>query len=139
MFLPTEGLFAEAMRFPGLQEQLTTELRVILTGPTTLSALLNSVRLGFRTLAIEKRTSDVWKVLGAAKAEFRKFGEVVEATKRTIDQAANKFDELGRGTRAIERNLSEVHELPGPGTPAAAALEHGSAPSAANGHESAAA
>lgn len=139
MFLPTEGLFAEAMRFPGLQEQLTTELRVILTGPTTLSALLNSVRLGFRTLAIEKRTSEVWKVLGAAKAEFRKFGEVVDATKRTIDQAANKFDELGRRTRAIERNLNEVHELPGPGTPAASALEHGGAPLAADKQESAAA
>lgn len=139
MFLPTEGLFAEAMRFPGLQEQLTTEQRVILTGPTTLSALLNSVRLGFRTLAIEKRTSEVWKVLGAAKAEFRKFGEVVDATKRTIDQAANKFDELGRRTRAIERNLNEVHELPGPGAPAAAALELSSGQPPAEGQEAAAA
>ena len=114
LFLPTEGLFAEAMRFPGLHEQLQMDLRVIIAGPTTLSALLNSVRLGFRTMAIEKRSSEVWKVLGLAKAEFKKFGDVVDATKKSIDQAANKFDELGRRTRAIERGLSDVHELPGP-------------------------
>lgn len=123
MFLPTEGLFAEAMRFPGLHEQLQMDLRVTIAGPTTLSALLSSVRMGFRTLAIERRTSEVWKVLGTAKAEFRKFGDIVDATKKSIDQAANKFDELGRRTRAIERGLSEVHELPGPGVSAALALE----------------
>jgi DNA recombination protein RmuC len=123
MFLPTEGLFAEAMRFPGLHEQLQTDLRVIIAGPTTLSALLNSVRLGFRTLAIERRSSEVWKVLGTAKAEFKKFGDIVDATKRSIDQAANKFDELGRRTRAIERNLSDVHELPSATSPTVPALE----------------
>jgi len=123
LFLPTEGLFAEAMRFPGLHEQLSMEQRVIIAGPTTLSALLNSVRMGFRTLAIEKRSSEVWKVLGLAKAEFKKFGDIVDATKKSIDQAANKFDELGRRTRAIERGLSEVHELPGPGPSGPSALE----------------
>lgn len=138
LFLPTEGLFAEAMRFPGLHEQLQMDLRVIIAGPTTLSALLNSVRLGFRTLAIEKRSSEVWKVLGLAKAEFKKFGDIVDATKKSIDQAANKFDELGRRTRAIERGLSEVHELPGPGTPATPAIEIGGVPASGDGAEPAA-
>lgn len=139
MFLPTEGLFAEAMRFPGLHEQLQIDLRVIIAGPTTLSALLNSVRLGFRTLAIEKRSSEVWKVLGAAKAEFKKFGDIVDATKKSIDQAANKFDELGRRTRAIERNLSDVHELPSAVLPAAPALELSGDQSSSEGPEAVAA
>lgn len=138
LFLPTEGLFAEAMRLPGLQDQLHTDLRVLVAGPTTLSALLNSVRMGFRTLAIEKRSSEVWKVLGVAKAEFKKFGDIVDATKRSIDQAANKFDELGRRTRAIERGLSDVHELPSPGAAATSALELASAQLAGDGSEAAA-
>ena len=111
LFLPTEGLFAEAARAPGLLESLQNDFRVIVAGPTTLSAVLNSLRLGFRTLAIEKRSSEVWGILGTVKTEFHKFGEIVDSTKKSITAAANKFDELGRRTRAIERGLRDV-ELP---------------------------
>jgi DNA recombination protein RmuC len=118
LFVPTEGLFAEALRIPGFAEAMQNEHRVVIAGPTTLAATLNSLRLGFRTLAIERRSSEVWSLLGSVKTEFRKFGEVVDATKRSIDSAANKFAELGRRTRAIERGLSGVEAQPG----AAAAL-----------------
>lgn len=112
LFVPTEGLFAEVLRVPGLAEALQTQHRVVVAGPTTLAAMLNSLRLGFRTLAIEKRSSEVWGILATVKTEFRRFGEVVDSTKKTIDAAANKFTELGRRTRAIERGLREVEELP---------------------------
>lgn len=112
LFVPTEGLFAEVLRVPGLAEALQTQHRVVVAGPTTLAAMLNSLRLGFRTLAIEKRSSEVWGILATVKTEFRRFGEVVDSTKKSIDAAANKFTELGRRTRAIERGLREVEELP---------------------------
>jgi DNA recombination protein RmuC len=112
LFVPTEGLFAEVMRIPGLHEALQNDHRVMVAGPTTLGALLNSLRLGFRTLAIEKRSSEVWSILGTVKTEFHKFGQIVESTKNSITAAANKFDELGRRTRAIERGLRNVEELP---------------------------
>jgi DNA recombination protein RmuC len=108
LFLPTEGLFAEALRRPGLVESLQREFRVMVTGPTTLSATLNSLRMGFRTLAIEKRSSEVWQVLGAVKTEFGKFGEVLAKTKKKLDEAANEFDKAGTRTRAIERKLKSV-------------------------------
>jgi DNA recombination protein RmuC len=124
LFLPTEGLFAEVARIPGLVEALQNEHRVVVAGPTTLSAILNSLRLGFRTLAIEKRSSEVWGILGSVKTEFQKFGEVVEATKRSIDAAAKKFDEVGKRTRAVQKKLRDVQELPAvEGVPALAAVD----------------
>lgn len=139
LFLPTEGLFAEVARIPGLVEALQNEHRVVVAGPTTLAAMLNSLRLGFRTLAIEKRSSEVWGILGSVKTEFQKFGDIVDATKKSIDAAAKKFDEVGIRTRAVQRKLRDVQELPGPGaTPLLAATdllgleEDGSAPTLAS-------
>jgi len=112
LYLPTEGLYAEALRRPGLVEGLQRELRVTLAGPTTIAALLNSLQLGFRTLAIEKRAAQVWQVLGEVKTEFGKFGEAIEATKKKLDEARNRFDAVGVRTRAIERRLKNVEALP---------------------------
>jgi DNA recombination protein RmuC len=112
LFLPTEGLFAEACRIPGMVETLQNECRVVLAGPTTLAAMLNSLRLGFRTLAIEKRSSEVWAILASVKTEFGKFGQIIDATRKSIDQAARKFDDIGVRTRAIERRLRGVEALP---------------------------
>jgi DNA recombination protein RmuC len=112
LFLPTEGLFAEVARIPGLVEALQNEFRVVVAGPTTLAAMLNSLRLGFRTLAIEKRSSEVWGILGSVKTEFQKFGDIVDATKKSINAAAKKFDEVGRRTRAVQKRLRDVEELP---------------------------
>ncbi len=112
LYLPAEGLYAEALRRQGLAESLQRELRVTLAGPTTLAALLNSLQMGFRTLAIEKRASEVWQVLGQVKSEFGKFGVVIEATKRKLDEARNKFEDVGRRSRAIERRLRDVEALP---------------------------
>lgn len=114
LYLPTEGLYAEALRRPGLAEALQREQRVVLAGPTNLAALLNSLQMGFRTLAIEKRASEVWQVLGQVKTEFAKFGEVIEATKTRLDQARSQFDKLGTRSRAIERRLRDVEALPVP-------------------------
>lgn len=112
MYLPTEGLFAEVLRRPGLVEALQNESRIVVTGPANLAAMLNSLQMGFKTLAIEKRSSEVWGVLGQVKTEFGKFGEVVEATRKSIDAAARKFDQVGVRTRAIQRQLRNVHALP---------------------------
>ncbi len=114
LYLPTEGLFAEVMRRPGLVEALQNEARVVVCGPANLAAMLNSLQLGFKTLAIEKRSSEVWGLLGQVKTEFGKFGEVVEAAKKSIDAAAKKFDDVGVRTRAIQRKLRDVQELPAP-------------------------
>jgi len=114
LYLPTEGLFAEVMRRPGLVEAVQNDCRVMITGPANLAAMLNSLQMGFKTLAIEKRSSEVWGLLGQVKTEFGKFGQVVEATKKSIDAAAKKFDEVGVRTRAIERKLRAVQELPAP-------------------------
>ena len=122
LYLPTEGLFAEVMRRPGLVEFIQTDCRVMVTGPANLAAMLNSLQMGFKTLAIEKRSSEVWHLLGMVKTEFAKFGDVVEATKKSIDAAAKKFDEVGVRTRAIQRKLRDVQDLPAP-EGAAALLE----------------
>lgn len=111
LFLPTEGLYAEVLRRPGLFEALQREYRVTLTGPTTLAALLNSLRMGFRTLAIQQRSSDVWKILGAVRTEFGKFGDVLAKTRKKLDEAANVIDNAGVRTRAIQRHLSKVEAL----------------------------
>ena len=111
MYLPTEGLYAEAMRIPGFADDLQRGKRVIVTGPTTLMALLNSLQMGFKTLAIEKRSSEVWQVLAAAKAEFAKYGQVWEKLGRQLQTAQNTVEEAGRRTRAVERRLRGVEDL----------------------------
>jgi DNA recombination protein RmuC len=108
MFLPTEGLYAEVLRRPGLVELLQRDHRVVIAGPTTLSAILNSLRMGFRTLAIEKRSSEVWQVLGAVRTEFGKFGQVLEKVRKQIGNVSNTLDDTSRRSRAIERKLRGV-------------------------------
>lgn len=112
LFLPVEGLFAEVLRRPGLWEQIRREHRVVVTGPTTVTALLNSLQLGFRTLAIERRSSEVWKLLGTVKTEFARFGEVLDRTKKRLAQATDSLDRAQVRTRAIERQLRDVEALP---------------------------
>lgn len=114
MFLPFESLFAEVLRIPGLFEQIQKDYKVTITGPTTLSALLSSLQMGFRTLAIEKRSSEVWDVLSVVKTEFEKFGVVLEKTKKKLQEASNTIDQAGVRSRAIERQLRKVQELPSP-------------------------
>ena len=126
LYLPTEGLFAEVMRRPGLVEAVQNDCRVMITGPANLAAMLNSLQMGFKTLAIEKRSSEVWSLLGMVKTEFAKFGDVVEATKKSIDAAAKRFDEVGVRTRAIQKRLRDVQDLPAP-TPTTVPLTGGSA------------
>lgn len=114
LFLPVEGLYAEVLRRPGLCDSLQREYRINVTGPTTLAALLNSLQMGFRTLAIEKRSSEVWTILGAVKTEFGKFGDVLIKTKEKLDQASRQIDAAAVRTRAIERKLKTVEQLPVP-------------------------
>lgn len=112
MYLPTEGLYAEIIRRAGLCEYLQRECRVVVAGPTTLAALLNSLQMGFRTLAIEKRSSEVWKLLGAIKTEFGRFGMLLDKAKKKIDEAGNTIGDASRKSRTIERKLKKVEELP---------------------------
>ncbi len=108
LFLPTEGLYAEVLRRPGLVEALQRDHRVVIAGPTTLSAILNSLRMGFRTLAIEKRSSEVWQVLGAVKNEFGNFATLLERTKKQLDTVSTSIDKGFIRTRAIARKLRDV-------------------------------
>lgn len=112
MFLPVEGLYAEVLRMPGLCDFLQREYRINVTGPTTLAALLNSLHMGFRTLAIEKRSSEVWELLGAVKTEFGRFGEVLAKTKKKLKEATSTIDQAEVRTRVIERKLRKVQEIP---------------------------
>jgi DNA recombination protein RmuC len=112
LFLPTEGLYAEVMRRPGLADDLQRTLRVTIAGPSTLSALLNSLQMGFRTLALEKRSSEVWQVLGAVKTEFTKFGDVLAATKTTLERAAKNIENAEVRSRQMARKLKSVEALP---------------------------
>ena len=112
LFVPTEGLYAEMMSRPGFAEQLQRDFRVTLTGPTNFLALLNSLQMGFRTLAIERRSSEVWRVLGAVKTEFGKFGEILAKTKEKLDQVGRTLDDAGRKSTTIARKLREVEALP---------------------------
>lgn len=112
MFVPTEGLYAEILRRTGLFETLRRDYRVTVVGPTNLVAFLNSLQMGFRTLAIEKRSSEVWEILGAVKTEFGKFGTVLDKTRKKLQEATNTIDAAGVRTRAIERQLRKVQELP---------------------------
>jgi len=118
MFLPNEGLYAEVLRRPGLAECLQLDHRIVIAGPTTLWGLLTSFQMGFRTLAIERRSSEVWALLGAVKKEFGKFGAVLDGIQKNLHRAAVKIDQARTGTRAIERKLSEVQELPAADTTA---------------------
>lgn len=112
LFLPTEGLYAEVVRRSGLIESLQRDHRVVVAGPTTLAALLNSLQMGFKTLAIQKRSSEVWQILAAVKSEFGKFGEVIEAVDKKLVEASKKLGTVGTRTRAIQRQLRDVQELP---------------------------
>lgn len=112
LFLPTEGLYAEVMRRPGLADELQRVNRVSIAGPSTLTALLNSLQMGFRTLALEKRSSEVWQVLGAVKTEFAKFGDVLAATKTTLERAARNIESAEVRSRQMARKLKSVEALP---------------------------
>ncbi len=112
LFVPTEGLYAEALRRPGLVESLQREFKVMLAGPTTLLATLNSLQMGFRTLALEKRSAEVWEVLGAVKTEFGKFGEVLAKTKRKLEEATSTIDAAQTRTNVMTRKLKSVEALP---------------------------
>jgi DNA recombination protein RmuC len=112
MFLPTEGLYAEAIRRVGLVEQVQRDCRVVFAGPTTLAALLNSLQMGFRTLAIQKRSSEVWNLLAGVKTEFAKFGDSLSKVKDKLDQAAGDMEKVAVRSRAITKKLRDVEELP---------------------------
>jgi DNA recombination protein RmuC len=113
MFVPTEGLFAEILRIPNVVEELQGKHRVVLAGPTTFAAVLNSLQMGFKTLSIQKQSSEVWKTLGMVKTEFSKFGDSLEAVKKSLQAATNKIETVGVRSRAVEKSLRKVEELPG--------------------------
>ena len=112
MFLPTEGVYAEVLRLPGLFEVLQRDYKVMVAGPTTLAALLNSLQMGFRTLAIEKRSAEVWNLLGAVRTEFSKFGVILDKTRKKLVEASNHIDLAATRTRVIERKLRDVQDIP---------------------------
>ena len=113
LFLPFESIYAEVIRRTALVEMLQKEYKIVITGPTTLGAILNSLQMGFRTLAIQKRTGEVWTVLGAVKTEFSKFGGLLEKVQKNLQSAGDQLEEvMGKRTRAIERKLRQVERLP---------------------------
>ena len=112
MFLPIEGLYAEAIQFPDLLESLQRDERVVIAGPGTFSAMLNALQLGFRTMAIEKRSNEVWQLLGEIKTDFTRFAEMLEATRHRLDQAGESIDSAVSRTRTIRKKLSDIEELP---------------------------
>ena len=112
MFLPFEGLYLEILRIPGLIQQIQNDFSITISGPTTLGAFLNSLQMGFRTLAIQEQTDNVWNILRAVRTEFGKFGDVLDATKRKLESASKEIDNAGVSTRAIERKLRDVETLP---------------------------
>ena len=114
LFLPIEGLYAEVLRRPGLADTLQRDYKVIVTGPTTIAAILNSLQMGFRTLAIEKRSSDVWITLGAIKKDFASFGDLLDKTHKKLQEASNTIEDASKKSRTIERKLGKVQELPVP-------------------------
>ncbi len=113
LFLPTEGLYAEVLRQPGQVEEMQQKYRIVLAGPTTLAAILSSLRMGFQTLALEKRSHEVWSILAAVKTEFSKFGEVLSKVKRQLYTASNTIEQTEIRTRAMARKLRDVEQLPG--------------------------
>ena len=123
LYFPTEGLYAEVLRLSGLQELLQTKYKVLIAGPTTFAALLNSLQMGFRTLAIEKRSSEVWTLLGTVKTEFGKFGDILDKTYKKLQEAGNTIDTAARKSRTIERKLRSVQDVPSLETKAFAAAD----------------
>ncbi len=111
LFLPTEGLYAEVLRRPGLAEELQQKYRVMVCGPTTITAFLNTLRMGFRTIALDRRAAEVWKVLGAAKAQYDKFGMALDKIQRKIEEAGNTLEDARSRNRIIQKNLRSVEEL----------------------------
>ncbi|MEA5114907.1 MAG: DNA recombination protein RmuC [Geobacteraceae bacterium] len=136
MFLPTEGLYAEVLRRTGLFETLQREFKVVITGPTTLAALLNSLQMGFRTLGVEKRSSEVWTLLGAVKTEFATFGTILEKTRKKLVEASNTIDTASVRSRAIERKLRGVQEISAPEAAALLGNEAGNGWMDENGEDS---
>ncbi len=118
MYLITEGLYAEVLRRPGLSDLLQREFRVMVAGPTTIAAVLNSLQMGFRTLAVERRASEVWQLLGTVRNEFVKFGDILDKTHTRLKQASEEIESAARKSRTIERKLKDVQGLPSPGQPA---------------------
>jgi DNA recombination protein RmuC len=114
LFLPIEGLYAEVLRRSGLTDELQSNYRVVIAGPTTIAALLNSLQMGFRTLVIEKRSSEVWEILGIIKNEFGKFGELLDKTHKKLKEATNNIETATKKTRTIEKKLRKVQSLPTP-------------------------
>lgn len=112
MFLPIEGLYAEVISRPGLSDALQRDYRISVAGPNTIFAFLNSLQMGFRTLAVEKRASEVWQLLGAVKTEFGKFGDILERTQKKLQEASNTIEDASKKSRNIERKLGKVQELP---------------------------
>jgi DNA recombination protein RmuC len=112
MYLPIEGLYAEILRFDGLFDNLQREYRIVPVGPTTLAAILNSLQMGFRSLAIEKHSSEVWKLLGSVKTHFGKFGDLLDKTRKKLDEAGKSMEDASRKSRYLEGRLSKVQELP---------------------------
>jgi DNA recombination protein RmuC len=112
MFLPFESLYAEVLRIPSLFESVQREFKITITGPTTISAFLSSLQMGFRSLAVEKRTSEIWELLGAVRTEFGKFGDILQKTKEKLDSASKEIDRAGTRSRAIERKLRDVQTIP---------------------------
>ena len=112
MFVPSEGIYAEILRIPGLFEKLQSDLQISVTGPSNLVAFLNSLQMGFKTLAIEKRSNEVWQILGAVKSEFSKFGSEMDATRKSLESVVNHIEKIGTRSRAMERKLRDVQELP---------------------------
>ncbi len=118
MFLPFEGIYAEVVRKASLLEELQRSYKVIVTGPTTLAAILNSLQMGFRTLTIQKRSSEVWSILAGVKKEFENFSGMLEKAQKNIQTASNQIDEvMGKRTRAIQRKLRNIETSPDPATP----------------------
>ncbi len=112
MFLPTEGLYAEVLKRPGLADTVQQQYRILVTGPTTLAALLNSLQMGFRTLAIEQRSSEVWELLGAVRTQFGQFGDVLDRVQKRLHSASQSIEDAARKSRRIERSLRRVEEVP---------------------------
>ena len=112
LYVPIEGLYAEVLRHSHIQERLQNKYRIIMSGPTTLAALLNSLQMGFKTLAIEKRSSEVWTILAAVKEEFVKFGDILDKTQKKLQEAGNTIETASRKSRTIERKLRNVESLP---------------------------
>lgn len=112
MFVPTESLYAEILRIPGLSDEIRQKYNISITSPSTLPVTLSGLLMGFRTVAIEKRSSEVWQILGAIKTQFNKFGDLLEATKKKLQESANKIDMATTTSRQIERRLKEVESLP---------------------------